>query len=140
MRRGIDPGQQLVDPIDWVALGEAGEHAAEIRQGIDGVELAGLDQRGQGRPMFGSAVGAGEQGILPGQRQRPDRALDGVGVDLDAAVVEEAGEAEPAAERVADGFGQGGLLRDLSISAGALILSAVFALDRELPPPTATAS
>src|SRR5690606_32260356 len=43
---------------------------------------------------------------------RTDRALDGVGIDLDAAIVEEAGEPFPARERVADRLGELGLLAD----------------------------
>ena len=62
--------------------------------------------------MFGPAVGTGEQGVLAGERQGADRALDGVVVDLDPAVVEEEGQAWPAGQRVADGFGQLGLLAD----------------------------
>lgn len=56
--------------------------------------------------MLGAAVGAGEEAILAGQRQRPDGALDGVIVDLDAAIVEEEAQTRPARERVADGLGQ----------------------------------
>src|SRR5690606_28316208 len=39
-------------------------------------------------------------------RDWPDGALDGVGVDLDAAVIEEAAQAFPVAQTVADRFGQ----------------------------------
>ena len=45
-------------------------------------------------------------------RSRADGALDDVGVDLDAPVIDEAGQAFPARERVADGFGELGLLAD----------------------------
>jgi hypothetical protein len=50
-------------------------------------------------------IGAGEEGVFAGERDGADRALDGVGVDFDAAVVEEDGEAGPELESVADGFG-----------------------------------
>ena len=53
-----------------------------------------------------AAVGAGEQVVLASQRDRPDGALDNVAVDLDAAVVEEAGKSMPARQGVADGLGQ----------------------------------
>jgi len=43
-----------------------------------------------------AAVGGGEEAVLAGQRQGPDGALDAVGVDLDAAIVEEAAKARPA--------------------------------------------
>src|SRR5690606_21624175 len=59
-----------------------------------------------------AAIGAGEERVLAIERDRPDGSLDGVGIDLDAPVVEEAGEALPAGERVADRLGEPGLLAD----------------------------
>ena len=50
--------------------------------------------------------------ILSVQRNRPDRALDHVAVDLDATVVEKAGQSRPARQRIADRFGELGLLTD----------------------------
>ncbi len=44
--------------------------------------------------------------VLAPERDGPDGALHGVVVELDAAVVEEAGECRPARERIADGLGQ----------------------------------
>jgi hypothetical protein len=43
--------------------------------------------------MPGAAFGACEEGIFPVERYGTDRALDGIAVDLDAAVVDEAGKA-----------------------------------------------
>jgi len=54
--------------------------------------------------MLGSAVGTGEECILSIQGQRTDGALDGVGVDLDAPVLEEEAEAGRAGEGVTDGL------------------------------------
>ena len=68
---------------------DPGDDVGEIGVRLDAVELGGFDERGDDGPMLGAAVGAGEERILPGQGQRPDRALDGVGVDFDAAVIEE---------------------------------------------------
>lgn len=62
--------------------------------------------------MLAAAVGAGEESILPVQRDGTDRTLDDIGVDLDATVIEEACEAFPARERVADRFRELGLLAD----------------------------
>jgi hypothetical protein len=42
--------------------------------------------------VVAAAVGAGEEGILPIEGDGADGPLHDVGVDLDAAVVEEAGE------------------------------------------------
>jgi hypothetical protein len=46
--------------------------------------------------VLGAAIGAGEERILAIERDRTDGALDRVAVDLDAAVIQEAGEALPA--------------------------------------------
>ena len=43
---------------------EALEDVGEILLGIDGVELAGLDQRGRDRPMPAAAVAAREERVF----------------------------------------------------------------------------
>ena len=48
--------------------GDAFEDIAEVGVGIDAVELAGLDQRGEDRPVFSAFVGAGEESVLAVQR------------------------------------------------------------------------
>lgn len=95
-----------------VTLDDAGDDVGEVAERLDAVELAGLNERGDHRPMLGAAVGAGEQGVLARQGERPDGALDDVVVDLDTAVVEEQAEALPARQRVADRLGELGLLTD----------------------------
>lgn len=80
-----------------MALDDAGDDVVEVGGGIDAVELAGLDERGEDRPVLGAAVGAGEEVVLAAERQGSDGAFDDVVVDLDAAVVEEAGEPVPTA-------------------------------------------
>ncbi len=62
--------------------------------------------------MLAAAVGAGEEMIFAPERDRPDCAFDDIGVDLDAAVVEEASKAVSARERVADCPGDGGFAGD----------------------------
>ena len=54
------------------------------------LHLVGFDERGDDRPMLAAAVGTGEEMIFAPERDRPDCARDDIGVDLDAAVVEEA--------------------------------------------------
>lgn len=49
---------------------------------VDTVELGSPDQRGNGRQVL-SAIIAVEKYVLAVERNRPDRALDGVAVDLD---------------------------------------------------------
>src|SRR4051794_26523361 len=50
--------------------------------------------------------------ILPAEGNWPDRPLDGVGVQLEPAVLEEQDQTLPVAQRVADRLGQAGLARD----------------------------
>lgn len=95
-----------------MTFGDPGDDVGEISLGLDAAELAGFDERGDDGPVLGAAVGAGEQGILAGEHDRPDGPLDGVGVDLDSAVVDEPAQPVPAGEDVADCFGELGLLAD----------------------------
>ena len=62
--------------------------------------------------MFGAAIRACEQSIFPVERDGADGALDGVVVEFDAAIVDEARQAFPAQQDVADGFGEFALLTD----------------------------
>ena len=100
------PRRELADAAFEVAVDQAGEHVGEVGGRVDAVQLAALDRRGQDGPVLRTFVGAGEQGVLTVQCDRSDRPLDRVGVELDAAVVEKAGEALPAREGVADRLGQ----------------------------------
>jgi hypothetical protein len=65
-----------------------GDDVDQVSVGLDADQLTGLDERDDGCPMFGTAVGAGEQGIPSRQRKGTDAAFDDVVVDLDTAVVE----------------------------------------------------
>ena len=55
----------MIDLAGGVAVDEAGQDVGEIGLGIDGVELAGLDQRSDDAPVDTALVGAGEQSVLP---------------------------------------------------------------------------
>jgi hypothetical protein len=61
---GISPGQELVEAAVGVAVDNAGDDVGQVGVRLDANQLAGLDERGDHGPMFGPAVGAGEQGIL----------------------------------------------------------------------------
>jgi len=87
-----------------MAIDDSGEHVGEIVLRVDAVHFAGCDQRGQNCPMFGTAIGAGEEMVFAPERNGADGALDGVGIDLDAAIIEEAGEPVPARECISDSF------------------------------------
>jgi hypothetical protein len=73
-----------------MTVGQLGECIGQPGVRVDAGELAVLDERGDHRPVVAAFVGAGEQGILAVQREGSDRALDGVAVEIDAAIVEEA--------------------------------------------------
>jgi len=49
-----------------------------------------IGEQGDYGPALGAAVGSSEEVVLASERDGPDGALDGVGVELDVAVVEEA--------------------------------------------------
>ena len=79
---------------------------------LDVVELCGGNERADGSPPGAATVGARKQVVLAPECDRPDRAFNGIGVEIDAAVVEEAGEFVPAREGIADRFGQGAAARE----------------------------
>lgn len=56
--------------------------------------------------MVVAIIGAGEERVLPVKRKRADGALDRIAVQLDAAVVQEAGQPLATGERVADRLGK----------------------------------
>ena len=89
-----------------MTVDHAREHITRVGIGLDTVQLAGLDQCAEDRPAGASTVASGEQIILAPERHRPDCALDRIGVELDAAVVQESREALPPRERIAHGFGE----------------------------------
>ncbi len=97
-----------------VTIDDLRDDVGEVGVRFDADKFAGLDQRGDDGPMLAAAVGAREERVFAIQGDRPDRALDDVGVDLDAAVVEEAGQALPTRERIADRFSEFCLLTDQS--------------------------
>lgn len=91
---------------------DPGEGVGQVSERIDVVQLTGLDQRGDDGPVLGAAVGACEQRIFSVERDRTDRTLDSVVVELDTAIIDEARQALPARERIADGLGELALLAD----------------------------
>lgn len=86
-------------------LDDAGHDVGQVSLRLDAVELAGLDQRGDHRPVLAPVVRTSKQGILPIQSQRPDRALDGVGVDLHSTPAVKAAVVLPIGRQAAIGLG-----------------------------------
>src|SRR4051812_48387870 len=109
---GIGPRQEFIDAAVGMAVDDLGDHVSEVGVRVDAGELAGFDQRSDDGPVFPATIGTSEQRILPVQRDGSDAAFHYIGIDLDAAVVEEAGEAVPARQRIADRFSELGLLAD----------------------------
>src|SRR5215210_3500390 len=103
MRRPV-PRQQFADAIDRM-ISDAGENVAQPHLGIKAVELGRLDEGVDGRGALAAGIGAGEQVVLAAEGERPDGAFGGVVVDLQAPVVEVAGERGPAREGIAQGGG-----------------------------------
>lgn len=104
-----------------MALDHAFEDVLEVSEWLDVVEPGSLDQGSDDGPGLGAAVGAGEQVVLPSQGDRRHGRLDGVGVDLDAAVVEEPAQTVPAGQSIADRLAQlafGGDLGGLGLEPG----------------------
>ena len=79
-----------------MAVDDPGGGVGEVGLRVDAVQLAGFDERSDDRPVFGPAVGAGEERVLPRQGQGTDGPLDDVVVQLDASVVEEEAKSRPA--------------------------------------------
>jgi len=79
-----------------MAVDDPGDNVGEIANRLHVVELRGFYERGDDRPMFRPGVGACKERVLPIESNWPDGSLDSVGVDLDAAVVDEPGQPIPA--------------------------------------------
>ena len=91
------PWKELVEAIVRPEIDEADENIGKIGLGLDVVQFAGLYQRRDDGPIFSTIIVTGEESILARQSLWAHRTLDDVGVELDAAIVEEAGEARPSA-------------------------------------------
>ena len=79
-----------------MAVDDLHEDVGHIGLRIDAIDFAGLDKRGNDRPVLSPAIGTREESVLPIEGNGADGALDDIGVDLDAPVVDEARQAVPA--------------------------------------------
>jgi len=89
-----------------VSIHERGQRGRDVGLRIRAIKPCRLYQRGDDAPVGGAFVGACEERVFPVQGDRPDGPLDRVGIELEAAIIEEAGEAVPQRQRVADRLGQ----------------------------------
>jgi hypothetical protein len=67
----------------------------EIGVGLDVVKLAGFDQRTKNGPSMATAIAAGEEMILATECNRPNCAFNRVGIEFDAAIMQEARQSVP---------------------------------------------
>ena len=72
-----------------VAVGDRGQGRLEIGEGLDAVDFAGFDQRSDAAPGDAAFVMANEERVFAIEGYRADQVFDPVGVDLDAAVLQE---------------------------------------------------
>ncbi len=79
----------------WMPIDDFVEDIGRVGKRIDIVQLASLDQGGDHCPMLGTAVGACEQRIFPIEGDRTDRAFDGILVEFDTAIIDEARQSLP---------------------------------------------
>ena len=59
----------MIDLAIRVTIDDPGDHVCQIGHRLDSVDLGRFDERGN---VLGSSVGAGEERILPIERDRPD--------------------------------------------------------------------
>lgn len=94
--RAVDPRETLVDLAVGMAVDDLADDIAEVGVRVDVIALARFDQRGDGGQTLAAAIGSCEQGILAIEDNGADGAFYFVGVDFDASIVDEAGQALPA--------------------------------------------
>ena len=100
------PRQQLVESIDRMSIDQALEHVAQVGVGFDAVHLGSFNQRTQRRPSRSTIIRARKKMILAAECNGTNRALNGIGVELDAAIMQEPGEPISARQRIADRVGE----------------------------------
>ncbi len=100
------PRQQFVEAVDGMAVDHLLQDVPQIGVGLDVVQLARRDQRADHCPSMAAAVAAGEQVVLAAEGDGADCALDRIGIELNSAVVQEACQAMPPRERIADRLGK----------------------------------
>ena len=72
-----------------MTVGDGLEGGFEICEGLDAVDLCGLDERCDAAPGTPTFVMSGKQRVFPVESDGPDQVLDAVGIDLDPSIVQE---------------------------------------------------
>src|SRR5438445_5840280 len=87
-------------------LGHALQDVLEIDKGLHVIKLCRGDEGANGGPSLSATIRAGEQMVLAPKRDGPDRAFDGIVVELDTTVVQKMTECRPAGKGVPDRVGE----------------------------------
>ena len=98
--------QQFVETVDGMTADHPPQHIMQVGIGFHVIELTGLNQRTENGPTMAAAIAPREQMVLAAESDGPDRPLDGIGVELDAPMVQEARQSCPTRESIADCFGK----------------------------------
>jgi len=107
----IAPGQQLIDAALRVPGDDAADDAGDVGLRVDVVELGGLDERGEDRPVLGTAVGPGEEAVLAAEaRGRMERSTMLLSSSMRPSSRKRV--RPPAGQGVEDRLGELGLLAD----------------------------
>ena len=97
-----------------MAVGDRGQGGLEIGEGLDAVDFAGFDERGDAAPGDAAFVMPGEERVFAIEGDRADQIFDPVGVDLDATVGQEGLQPVPVVVDVGQLFAQPGFGGDLA--------------------------
>lgn len=106
------PRQEIFNVALLVTINDGGERPSQVAERIDSIELAGLYEGRDGRPVLRCGVVPGEESILTVQGYRSDGSLDGVVVDLDAPVSQEDAEPIPVFGDIGESFAERRLASD----------------------------
>ena len=98
--------QEFVDPVGRLRR-QPLQYIARVGIRIKSVERGRLNEAHHRRSPFARAQAAGEEPVLPPQRNGPDAVLHPLVVDGQVFVIEVAGQCRPALGAVVDGPGGG---------------------------------
>ena len=110
---GDAPGQQRLDVLERVTVGQALEDELEVAVGFEAVGPSGLQQAVEVGAGLGTGLGGAEQPVLAPQGEGPDGVLGGVVGHRHLPVVEEHEQARPLVVEIAQGVTELGLGRHL---------------------------
>ena len=97
-----------------MSVGNRGQGCLEVGEGLDAIDLAGLDERGDAAPGDAAFVVTCKEGILAVQRDGTDQVFDPVAVDFHATVVQEGLQPVPMVMDVGELFAEPGFGGDLA--------------------------